>query len=192
MPTFQGNIVSVDNGGQPTWQSPDGQRKLWSVTVEANNRQARCKTYSQQIATVGFAGQIEAYEKANNQGGVDTFLKKPQQEGYQNTTAPTTAPAGGARSSYQPKDEAAIKAMWAIGQAVGEAAKAEGATSMASIEHRAVQFFHMVDRVKVAPDVEDLTQQNPAIGEPNPNELNAVFGPTTFDDGSGPHPWQSQ
>lgn len=59
---------------------------------------------------------------------------------------------GGSKPSYQPKDEKAIQAMWAIGQAVTAtgpmAAKQEVADYAAKAFDVAVELFNMVDMVK--------------------------------------------
>lgn len=194
MTKFIGTIVAVENGGAPVWQSPDGQRKIWKVTVSANGRTATCSTYSQQLATVGFQGEIEGYDKPNNRGGNDTFIKKPQGEGYSQYggVTPTQAPTTQSRTGgFQPKDEAAIRAMWAIGQAVSYI---EGDTEPdTAIEKTATFFFHMVDRVKAsqAPEEENPRQYDTGAGtatEPDPAELNGLFGKTELVD-SGDSPW---
>lgn len=89
MPKFNGRVVAVENNGEPVWQSPDGQRKLWKVTVDVNGNQAEVSTFSGKLAQVGFNGEMESYERTNNQGGNDTFVKQPQQE----------QPAGGYRGN---------------------------------------------------------------------------------------------
>lgn len=55
-------------------------------------------------------------------------------------------PGGGFKSA--PKDEAAIKAMWAISQAVASLKLADAGLDPADVEEQAKAFFAMVDRVK--------------------------------------------
>lgn len=58
----------------------------------------------------------------------------------------------GERSAYQPKDEAAIKAMWAIGQAIALTnPHAKASDPIARLESVAKELFDMVDRVKTDP-----------------------------------------
>jgi hypothetical protein len=120
---------------QQEWQSPDGQKTIWAVTLEADGKTFMLKTYSPKIAQVGWEGQVESYE--NNRG--QKFVKQPQQQGGW----------GGGRGAGQPKDEAAIKAMWAIGQAVQSATLRPDDTGYESeVEDLARIYYSMVDRVK--------------------------------------------
>lgn len=54
------------------WQSPDGQMTIWEVTLQAENRAHGLKTYSPEIATVGYTGEVETY--VNKRG--DRFVKE--------------------------------------------------------------------------------------------------------------------
>lgn len=51
----------------------------------------------------------------------------------------------------QPKDEAAIKAMWAIGQAVASLKLTDAALDPVDVEEQAKAFYAMVERVKGVP-----------------------------------------
>jgi hypothetical protein len=75
MPTFQGRTVDSNQ----VWASPDGQRKLYSVTIDVGGKQANAKTWSEQIAKAGFSGEIETYEKEGKQG-IETFVKQVQKD----------------------------------------------------------------------------------------------------------------
>lgn len=174
MAKFNGRIVAVQNNGAPTWQSPDGQKKLWAVTVEVNGRQLAAKTWDQALSVVGYSGEIEAYEKQDKRGNLETWVAPPraqQSGGYQ-------ARSGG---DYKPKDETAIKAMWAIGQAV----ECIG-SDLAQIETYAHELFAMVERIKAGKPVE-----TPTVAEPVTSELNSLFGgaETVSDESS---PWPNQ
>ena len=94
--------VKTTNSEQ-IWQSPDGARSIWEVTLKADDgHEYRLKTYSPKVSQLGFAGEVESYQ--NPRG--DRFVRqKPQ--------AKVTSSAG----SYQ-RDDNAIKAQWAIGQAI--------------------------------------------------------------------------
>jgi hypothetical protein len=86
------------------WKAPDGNRVLYEVVLEVNGKLVKVKTWSEKVATVGFKGDLESYQK-EGRDGTDTFVKqKPKEGGF-----------GGQR---QPKDEAAIKAMFAIKAAI--------------------------------------------------------------------------
>jgi hypothetical protein len=206
MPTFTAKIVAVlgkDNQPQPTgqnqpvWQSPDGQRKIWKVQIQVNGKTGTVSTYSQQLANVGVESEVETYERASRNGGVDTFIKKPQAEGYGNApsasaglggqafTTPANAPLStpNVSSGYTPKDEAAIKAMWSLGQAVSLFSTYGTTADLAEVERIGTELFHMVDRVKVSlsPTAEITVE-----------DINQVFGDTeNFDNGSAPQPWMT-
>lgn len=85
------------------WESSDGQRKIWEVTIKADDgNDYRLKTYSEKIGTEGFEGELETY--LNPKG--DRFVRQPKQEGggYK---------GGGGNNKNQP----IIQTQWAIGQA---------------------------------------------------------------------------
>jgi hypothetical protein len=204
MPHFSGRVVAIENNGAPIWQTPDGQRKIWKLTVESNGQPVPVKTYSEQIARLGYQGELEAYEKPGRDGS-ETFIKQYQdpnaqntagyQQGYQSQSQPATtnSPATTARTGgYQPKDEAAIRAMWAIGQAVqlgGVVGNSQPPIDW--VEETAVSLFHMVDRVKTSPEPEPETMDTPfgTATEPDPAELNGLFPNQSYDDGAAPA-WQ--
>ncbi len=201
MAQFNIKTVAVANNGQPIWQK--GDRSIWEITGEVNGRQGKLRTYSRAIATVGFNGEIITREQQGRDGNTETFVKRVPNEDFtqqgsypQSTNNVTTqnAPTSADRGGYQPKDEAAIKAMWAIGQAVAlfNNSYPQGGGQVPApdeVEYRAVDFFHMVDRVKTAPELEDLTQSV----EPSKEELTNVFGDVqTFDDGSAQDLWANQ
>src|SRR5258707_14638136 len=87
---------------QEVWRSPDGQRVLYGIIMEVGGKEAKAKTYSKAIATIGWSGDIETYEKTGRDG-VETFVKQ--------------VPKEGGFSPRPLKDEVPIKAMWSIGQA---------------------------------------------------------------------------
>jgi hypothetical protein len=117
---------------EQVWQSPDGQKTIWNVVLEADGKQYPLKTFSSRIAEVGFEGEVESY--ANQRG--DRFVKQVPK-------AP--AVAGG----YN-RDDAAIKAQWAIGQAIAltSATMDKKSINMQIIEDYAKQLFATVSRVK--------------------------------------------
>jgi hypothetical protein len=112
------------------WQSPDGQKTIWDVTLESDGKQYPLKTFSPKIAEVGFEGEVESY---SNQRG-DRFVKQPQKQGGY---------GGG-----QTKDGAAIKAQFAIKAAIQYAGLQGSMPAMEDIEGYAGMFFGMIDRIK--------------------------------------------
>lgn len=122
---------------EQVWQSPDGQKTIWNVEIEADGATYPLKTFSTRIAEVGYEGEVESYV---NQRG-DRFVKQ----------TPSPQPAGGAGSrGYAGRDDAAIKAQWAIGQAIAltSATMDKKAINLQIIEDYAKQLFATVSRVK--------------------------------------------
>lgn len=128
---------------QEVWRSPDGDRIIWSVTMEiqGENRPVIAKTYSKAIAAEGWSGEVESYQK-QGRDGMESFVKQPPKEGG----------FGGAR---QPRDDASIKAQFAIKAAIAWVSSREG-SGFDDIEGCAVEFYKMIERVKsgqtTAPD----------------------------------------
>lgn len=88
------------------------------------------------------------------------------QQGFGNRT-------GGAKPAWQPRDDSAIRAQWAIGQAVTihmTHAPSKGFTRSDEIEKTAKELFSMVDRVK----------GSVVTGSTNPGETKEF---STMDDG---------
>jgi hypothetical protein len=120
---------------EQVWQSPDGQKTIWNVVIEADGKQYPLKTFSGKVAEVGFEGEVESY---TNQRG-DRFVKQ--------LPKPATHEAAGKGYS---RDDAAIKAQWAIGQAIAylTAVMDKKAVNMQLIEDYAKQLYATVSRVK--------------------------------------------
>jgi len=76
MPTMQLTTKTVSQ----VWASPDGQRKIYELTLDYQGQDVKAKTYSDAIAVVGWSGEVETYEKAGRTG-VETFVKQPPKEG---------------------------------------------------------------------------------------------------------------
>lgn len=62
------------------WKSPDGQREIFELGLEYEGKPVKAKTYSKDIATVGWSGTVETYEKPGRNGS-ETFVKQPPKEG---------------------------------------------------------------------------------------------------------------
>lgn len=143
MPTLQ--LITKES--RQVWMSPDGQRKIYELTMDYQGKPVSAKTYSDAIATVGWSGLAESYEKTGR-NGVETFVKQPAKEGFSGSSS------GGGKPAYQPKDEAAIKAMWAIDKAkdivLGTMQEQmDEPHILATTEVYARELFAMVDRVKL-------------------------------------------
>lgn len=145
MPQFK----TTTKQSSSVWKSPDGSREIFEVAMDYEGQPVKAKTYSKDIATVGWEGTVDTYEKEGRNGS-ETFVKQPPKEGgwVGGSTQPGTS--GGIRSSYQPKDDKAIQAMWAIGQSIAAHNGCEGldASDLASVEAYAVEVNAMVARVK--------------------------------------------
>lgn len=129
------SVTTAD--AREVWRSPDGQRIIWLVSLSHEGKTFAAKTYSKAIATVGWSGSIESYDKPGKNGN-ETFVKQAAKEGGQEA------------SRTQPKDEAAIKAMWAINAAIAFDHKNE--LVIEELETLAKELFAMVDRVKTGQD----------------------------------------
>lgn len=189
MPELQ--VTTKDS--KSVWKSPDGQREIHEVTFDYEGQEISAKTYSDQIATVGWSGVVESYEK-EGKNGAQTFVKQPPKEGGWQGGTSATKGVGPAqpRSGYQPKDEAAIKAMWSIGQSVA-AHNGNGDLDVAdlpSVEAYAVELFAMVDRVKVSdnPQIADTVVES--TGEETQEDLLKDID-KVFPESKKENPWKS-
>lgn len=116
------------------WQSVDGKRTIWEVTLKAeDDKEYHLKTYSPQIARINFSGDVRSYFTARG----ERFVR-------QVPTAPKTA--------FQ-RDDNAIRAQWAIGQAINLASVKmdKEAITLPVIEKYAKELFATVSRVKGEP-----------------------------------------
>ncbi|HSH56317.1 MAG TPA: hypothetical protein VK983_05885 [Candidatus Limnocylindrales bacterium] len=124
------------------WQSSDGQRTIWDVTLQAQDgKEYKLKTYSAKIGKLGFEGDVRSY--LNPRG--ERFVRQ----------VPAAVPA---RSGFS-RDDAAIRAQWAIGQAINLASVKmdKEAITLPVIERYAKELFATVSRVKgddVTPELE--------------------------------------
>lgn len=89
---------------------------------------------------------------------------KPYQRFYRDqrpeagTTTPLIPEKQASGSTWQGRDDAAIRAQWAIGQAMTYALNGKQPT-LDSIERNATKLFQMVDRVKVASATQNASQR---------------------------------
>jgi hypothetical protein len=87
MPQLQVKTLSAEEA----WKSPDGKITIFKLTLEHNGQEVGAKTYSKAIATTGWQGTVETYEKSGR-NGAETFVKQPQREGF--------APGGASTRNY--------------------------------------------------------------------------------------------
>lgn len=65
---------------EEVWSSPDKKITIFKVGLEYEGKSFTCKTYSKAIATPGWSGEVESYEKPGRNGS-ETFVKQSQKEG---------------------------------------------------------------------------------------------------------------
>lgn len=131
---------------EQVWQSSDGQRTIWEVTLKGDDgREYRLKTYSNKIAQLGFDGEVRSY--VNPRG--ERFVRQ----------VPSAKP-----SFNSGRDDSAIRAQWAIGQAINLASVKmdKEAITLPVIEKYAKELFATVSRVKgepMTPEMENKADQ---------------------------------
>jgi hypothetical protein len=116
---------------EQVWQSPDGKRTIWEVTLQGDDgRDYRLKTYSPKISQLGFKGEVQSYVNYRGERFVRQVFSAP-------------------RPSFT-RDDSAIRAQWAIGQAINLASVKmdKEAITLPVIETYAKELFATVSRVK--------------------------------------------
>src|SRR4051794_14659314 len=54
------NVKTINS--EQIWQSSDGQRTIWEVTLKADDdKEYKLKTYSSKISQMGFEGEVRSY-----------------------------------------------------------------------------------------------------------------------------------
>ena len=76
MPIIQ-DVETIE--AKQVWQSPDRQRTIYDLTLNAGGSEAKASTYSGIIATVGWKGDVETYEKPGKNGST-TYVKQAPKE----------------------------------------------------------------------------------------------------------------
>jgi hypothetical protein len=115
------------------WQSSSGDRTIWELTLKGEDgKEYKLKTYSSKIAEVGFEGEVRSY--VNPRG--ERFVRQ--------------VPAVSVRPAH---NDAAIRAQWAIGQAINLASvkMAKEDITLPVIEKYAMELYATVSRVKGEP-----------------------------------------
>jgi hypothetical protein len=139
---------------EQVWQSSDGQRTIWQVTLRADDgKDYNLKTYSTKIAELGFDGEVRSY--VNPRG--ERFVR-------QIPTVPNATDLDGKpMRPKSPLSESTIRAQWAIGQAINLASVKmdKEAITLPVIEKYAKELYATVSRVKG----EELTPEQETEGE---------------------------
>src|SRR4051794_4405950 len=114
------------------WQSSDGQRTIWEVTLlaEDDNKEYRLETYSSKIAELGYEGEVRSYVNPCGDRFVRAMGMKPL--------------------LHSPSYEFSVRAQWAIGQAINLASVKmdKEDITLPVIEKYARELFATVSRVK--------------------------------------------
>lgn len=122
---------------EQVWQSPDGAKKIWSVKLATpDGKDYQLKTYSTAVAQPNFSGEVYSY--LDKRG--ERFVRQ----------VPKPKVGSAAKRPAYGRDDDAIRAQWAIGQAINLASvkmdKAE--ITLPVIETYARELFATVSRVK--------------------------------------------
>lgn len=155
MPTIEVTTKSA----RSVWKSPDGQREIIEVALDHDGQLIKAKTYSKDISIEGWHGTVESYEK-DGRNGPETFVKQPQKDFTPGSGYGTGRQPSSTVGKYQPKDEAAIKAMWAIGQAMGSVNQGVVDYDHDNVASLAKELFALVDEVKTGEKVEDIGEED--------------------------------
>jgi hypothetical protein len=110
---------------EQVWTSPDGQRKIYKVTLEFEGKPVQAKTYSDAIAQIGWEGTVETYEKEGRNGS-ETFVKQPPKENNQNYTASSSTSGGAGRTNKPSFDNYTMYLSYAKDLAVALVGTKEG------------------------------------------------------------------
>ena len=92
------NLNITTKSAEEVWKSPDGKITMYKLVLEMDGKSFEAKTYSKAIATEGWLGEVESYEKAGK-NGTETFVKQPQKEGG------WQGGGGGGKSYGKPQDQ---------------------------------------------------------------------------------------
>lgn len=122
------------------------QPRSWSFVDKKTGANILMETYNVMVD-----GENEAVQVNRKPGDVPTvgevLTGTLERTDYGNRFKKESKPYTPAKG-YQPKDEAAIKGMWAISQAIAYLGEFESGSQITDIEPVAVDLFNMVDRVK--------------------------------------------
>lgn len=151
------------------------QPRSWSFTDKKTNEQVQMETYN--VMVEGESEAVEVNRKPGDKpvtGEVLTGSLETTEYGrrFKKERQPYTPSKGG----YQPKDEAAIKAMWSISQAIAWLGEFESGSDVTDIEPVALDLFNMVDRVKTGQPSGYLKAKEVAKQIKTHAEVDKVYG----------------
>jgi hypothetical protein len=120
----------------------------WSFTDKKTGAKVDMETYN--VMLEGENDPVEVNRKPGDRPAIGEVLSgRLEDTGYGKRFKRESKPyTPGAGKSYQPKDEAAIKAMWSISQAVAFLGLHPKEAVLTDVEPLARDLFGMVDRVK--------------------------------------------
>lgn len=171
------NAKTVDVIGEP-WVSPDGKVSIWQVKLEIDGSQDLVSTMSKAIATVGFQGDVEAYMNAKGK----TYYRQAPKEEQSAPSEPVHEPEQAKPTeAYWQDKQAQIRAQFAIKAAIQYAVNPaqDDLVDMQALEGFAIEFFAMVDRVKVGVEEQSGYDKAQQVNE----ELKAKQLARTLDNG---------
>lgn len=93
--------------GDNPWTSPDKKVTIWTIKLEVDGNRDTYSTMSKALASPDFSGDVEVY---TNDKGKTYARQAPKEEGEPTHTTP--------KKEWVPRDDDAIRAQWAIGQAL--------------------------------------------------------------------------
>jgi len=132
------------------WSSGHGEFQTYAVQLSDYNGWV---VLNQKVTTPApnVGDVLEGYIAPDNRGN-PKFNKQKEGYGQGPQSQGSGQTSSGGRSNYVPKDEAAIKAMWAIGQAVelATALSPGKPVKLEDVENAAIELFAMVETVKTA------------------------------------------
>jgi len=153
MPSYK--ITKVSTQEPRVWDNPKGGKIYYiKVAVDGWEKPIEVGKKSPDALKVGdeLHGTITATEYPN-----DKFKADPP------------AFSGGGKSNYVPRDDDAIRAQWAIGQAIQfhiHHPKEDGTMSLDIIEPYAIELYAMVERVKGSNTQTDKQNEEPRYEDP--------------------------
>jgi hypothetical protein len=168
-------------GSEVIWQK--GDRTIYKVSMEYEGKPFVAKSYSDRVAAQGFSGDVEVYEKQGTRGA-EQFVRQAPKEEFGGSTGGGSTTTSSARPSYTPKDEKAIQAMWAIGQAV-QLVKDREENSLDDVYVKANALFAMVDAVKAG----DVPEQQELVHEPGNEAISLEDIDAAFRSDMDDKPW---
>jgi hypothetical protein len=124
-------MIAKTISAEQVWQSPDKEKTIWNVSLEADGKQYAMKTFSPSVAVVGWQGEVESY--ANQRG--ERFVKPVGQD-------------DGTKAGADCTTDERIRSQWAIGQAAQAVMfTVQDEQYEAAVLDLAIKFYTMVPNV---------------------------------------------